>query len=261
LKRIAVCVKHVVDETEMRIDSSGHPILQGAATKMSTFDKNSVEEALRIKTKHGGEIVIFTVGDVASKKSIKEGLAMGADKGVLVVTDPAAYDSLGKSFLLAQAVKKFGPFDVVMCSEGSSDTYECQVPPMLGEWLSLPYTGYANKIEIGSDDKTATVGQLLEDCEQILEVQLPFVASVVSEINEPRYPTLIQIMQASKKPIEEVTPEQLDAAQSSTFGKTKLLEMKALSMNRKRVILEGSPDEAARKLVDALKAEGVVIVR
>jgi electron transfer flavoprotein beta subunit len=259
--RVAVCVKHVVDETEMRIDGSGHPILQGAATKMSTFDKNSVEEALRIKTKRGGEVVLFTMGDAASKKTIKEGLAMGADKGVLVVTDPASYDSLSKSFLLAQAMRKFGPFDAVLCSEGSSDTYECQVPPMLGEWLSLPYAGYVNRIEIGDDGKTATVAQLLEDYEQILEVQLPFVASVVSEINEPRYPTLIQIMQASKKPIEEVTPGQLDAAQSSTLSKTKLTDMKALSMNRKRVILEGSPDEAARKLIDALKAEGVVIVR
>lgn len=254
--KIAVCVKHAIDESELRADGSGRPVLQGAATKVSTFDKNAVEEALRIKAKSGGEVVIISVGPPEAKKSIKEALAMGADKAVHVLSDAAGRDSLATSYLLAKAVAKAGPFDVVLCSEGSSDTYECQVPPMLGEWLSLPYAGYASKIEI--EGSSARVDQSLEDSIQTLEMQLPFVVSVVSEVNEPRYPTLIQIMQASKKPMVDMTPQMLDAAGAPTSA-ANVVDTRVQSMNRKKVVIEGPPEEAAKKLLDSLKSEGVLV--
>lgn len=253
--RIAVCVKQAIDESELRADGSGRPVLQGAATKVSTFDKNAVEEALKVKGKVGGEVVIFSVGPAEAKKTIKEALAMGADRAVHVISDAADRDSLTTSYLLAKAIAKTGVFDMVLCSEGSSDTYEGQVPPMLGEWLSLPYAGYASKIEI--EGSSAKVEQILEDSTQTLELPLPFVASVVSEINEPRYPTLIQIMQASRKPMEDLTPQQLRAADSPSIEAI-VLDTRVQSMNRKRVVIEGTAEEAARKLLDALKAEGVL---
>jgi len=253
--RLAVCVKHAVDESELRADGSGRPILQGAAAKVSTFDKNAVEEALRAKSKSGGEVVIVCVGPPEAKKTIREALAMGADRAIHVVSDPAGRDSLATSYLLSKALAKAGPFDVVLCSEGSSDTYECQVPPMLGEWLSLPYVGYASKIEV--QGAGAKIEQSLEDSSQTLEVPLPFVAAVVSEINEPRYPTLIQIMQASKKPMEELAAQQLMGADAPQSAGT-VVDTRVQSMNRKRVVIEGAPEESAQKLLDALKSEGVI---
>jgi electron transfer flavoprotein beta subunit len=248
-------VKHAVDESELRADADGRPVLQGAAAKVSTFDKNAVEEALRIKAKAGGEVVIFTLGTADAKKTIKETLAMGADRAVHVVDDASGHDSLTTSYLLSKALSKAGPFDLVLCAEGSSDTYECQVPPMLAEWLSFPYAGYASKITI--EGAGARVEQSLEDSIQTLEVKLPFVASVVSEINEPRYPTLIQIMQASKKPMTEMTLAQLREADAPAAG-AKTLDTRVQSMNRKKVVIEGSPEEAAKKLLDSLRAEGVI---
>jgi electron transfer flavoprotein beta subunit len=253
--RIAVCVKNAVDETELKTDSSGVPILEGAASKMSTFDKNAVEEAVRMKASGGGEVVVFTVGSQEAKKTIKEALAMGADRAVHVLVNPGTLDSLGTSRLLASAIRRAGSFDAVLCSEGSSDTYSGQVPPMLGEVLALPYVGYARKIELGKG--TAKVERVLEDSVEVVECGTPLVVSVVSEINEPRYPTLIQIMQASKKPIEDVSPAELGPAGLSG-GNTAVLSMSAQAMVRKKVIFDGSPEEAAEKLVRALESEGVL---
>jgi len=252
--KIAVCVKHAVDETELKVDAGGNPQLKGAPTKMSTFDKNAVEEALRLKAAHQGEVVIVTVGPPEAKKTMKEALAMGADRGVLVAADPMVMDTRRTGELLAAALKKGGPYDAIICSEGSSDMYSGLVPAMLGELLGLPYVGYARKIEVSG--QSAKVERALEDSVEVVEAVMPMVISVVSEINEPRYPTLIQIMQAGKKPMEELSPEALlsGAAPAASLVKG----MRAQAMARKRVVFEGPPEETAKKLVDALAAEGVL---
>jgi electron transfer flavoprotein beta subunit len=251
--KVAVCVKHAIDETELKIDPSGKPLLASAASKVSTFDKNAVEEALRLKTALGGEVYVFTVGPPDAKKSMKEALAMGADKGVHILSDSENLDSKSVADAIAKAIQKVGPFDVILCSEGSSDTYCGLVPPMLAEILGLAYVGYARKIEVTT--LAAKAERDVEDGVEVLECPLPFVASVVSEINEPRYPTLIQIMQASKKPVEEITIQQLGIPQE---GAVKVNSMSAQPMNRKRMIIEGTPDESASKLLDALAKEGVI---
>ena len=252
--KIAVCVKHAVDETELKIDPSGKPLLSGAVSRMSTFDKNAVEEGLRLKAAHQGEVAIFTVGPAESKKTMKEALAMGADRGVLVTADTSATDTVRTAGLLAAAIKKAGPFDIVVCSEGSSDTYSGQVPPMLGEALGAAFVGYARKVEVSG--QTAKVERSLEDSVEVVEASVPLVVSVVSEINEPRYPTLIQIMQAGKKPLEELSGDQLLPV--GEYKQATIVSMSAQQSTRKHVMIEGSPDEAAAKLVDALMKEGVV---
>ena len=252
--KIAVCVKNAVDETELKIDSGGRPVLTGAVTRISAFDKNAVEEGLRLKAAHQGDVAVFTVGPPDSKKTMKEALAMGADRGVLVAGDPTAIDTMRTAAMLSAAIKKSGPFDVVLCSEGSSDTYSGQVPPMLGEMLGTAFVSYARKIEVNG--QTARVERSLEDSVEVVETPLPLVASVVSEINEPRYPTLIQIMQAGKKPIEELNGDQLSPA--GEYKQALTATMSSQQSARKHVMIEGSPDEAAAKLVDALTKEGVL---
>ncbi|MDE1858296.1 MAG: electron transfer flavoprotein subunit beta/FixA family protein [Thaumarchaeota archaeon] len=252
--KVAVCVKHAVDETELKLDQGGRPVLGGAAGKMSTFDKNAVEEALRLKSKHQGEVAVFMVGTADSKKTMKEALAMGADRGVLVSADPAAIDTFRTAEVLAAAIRRSGPYDVVICSEGSSDTYSGQVPPMLGELLGVPYVGYARKIEVSG--QSAKIERSLEDSVETVESPLPLAVSVVSEINEPRYPTLIQIMQAGKKPIEELAADAV--APAGGYRQVSVPSMSSQPSTRKHVMIEGTPEEAAAKLVDALVKEGVL---
>jgi electron transfer flavoprotein beta subunit len=252
--KLAVCVKHAVDETELKLDQNGAPILSGAAGKMSAFDKNAVEEALRIKSAHQGEVVVFMIGEAEAKKTLKEALAMGADRGVLVTPDVPTPDTLRTAELLAAAIKKSGPYDIVICSEGASDTYSGQVPPMVAEFLGVPYVGYARKIEVGAG--SSRIERSLEESVEAVEAPVPFAVSVVSEINEPRYPTLIQIMQASKKPVEEMDGAALSPAGS--YRGVSVVSMSSQQSTRKRVVIGGSPDEAAAKLLDALAKEGVL---
>jgi len=252
--KIAVCVKHAIDETELRIDPSGRPQLEGAVSRISTFDKNAVEEAVRLRAAHSGEVVAFTIGTSDAKRTLKEALAMGADRGVIILPEPPTLDALRTAELLSAAIKKGGPFEVVLCSEGSSDTYTGAVPPMLGELLAIPYIGYAKRVEVVG--QTARLERSLEDSVEVVEAPIPFVASVVSEINEPRYPTLIQIMQASKKPVEELREEELAGPRPRTS--LSVISMSAQASNRKRVMIEGSPEEAAVQLVEALEKEGVL---
>ena len=242
---------------ELRLNASGTPDLSGAPSKMSTFDKNAVEESIRLKESSGGSVTIITVGRSDAKKTVKEALAMGGDRGylVVVVAEPDPHDSLTTAYLLARAIERAGPFDLVFCAEGSSDIYAGQVGPMLSEWLALPFLGYVRKVEINGG--VISCEQTLEERVRVLETELPALVSVVSEINEPRYPTLLQIMQASKKPIEEVGSELLIDRRAPPRLVT-TVGMTAHAMSRKRVIFEGGPEATSRKLVEALRSEGVL---
>ena len=252
--KVAVLVKAAVDESELKTGPSGAPVLAGAATKMSTFDKNAVEEAVRVKSSVGGEVVVFTLGQADARKVIKEALAMGADRAVHIVGDPASLGSLAASFYLAEALKRGGPFDLCLCSEGSSDVYTGLVPPMLAERLGVPFVGYVRKLDVGGTVLKAE--EALEESIDTVESPLPAVVSVVSEINEPRYPTLIQIMQAGKKPVEELPLTQLPAFDGAADAR--VTGLSGQSMTRKRVLFEGAPAETAQKLLDALVKEGVL---
>jgi electron transfer flavoprotein beta subunit len=125
---------------------------------------------------------------------------------------------------------------------------------MIAEWLKLPFMGFVRKLEIREGAVKAEIA--LEGHEEAAEAFLPAVASVVSEINSPRYPTLLQIMQASKKPMEEVTLESLKGPDEPQ-GRVRVMDIKVQSMNRKKVIFEGTPEESVRKLIEALQKEGM----
>jgi electron transfer flavoprotein beta subunit len=251
---IVVCVKHAIDESELRADSSGKPQLQGAQAKMSSFDRNAVEEAVKIKESKTGTVTVVSLGTGDWKKSIKEALAMGCDRAI-AVNSGQQLDALATSYYLSRAIKGAGPFDLVIFSEGSSDTYHGLVAPMTSEWLKLPFMGYVRKLEIG--DGSLKCELALEETEESAEANLPAVVSVVSEINSPRYPTLLQIMQASKKPLQEITLDSLKDAELPQKGVT-VGDVHVQSVSRKKVMFEGTPVETSKSLVEALKKEGLI---
>jgi electron transfer flavoprotein beta subunit len=252
---IVVLVKSAVDEGELRADASGHPVLKGAAAKMSNFDMNGVEEAVKQKEANGGTVTVVTLGGADAKKAIKEAMAMGGTKGVHILADTGGPDSVGTAYFLAQAIKRVGAVDLVVCSEGASDTYQGQVGAMLAEFLGMPFLAYARKVETSEGEIKCE--QSFEGGVRVLKAKLPAVVSVVSEANVPRYPTLLQVMVAGKKSIEDVPIASLKGPDYPETG-MEILDVTVQSANRKRVLFDGSPDEAAKKLVDALKKEGVL---
>jgi electron transfer flavoprotein beta subunit len=261
LPEIVVCFKHVIDETELKIDRANNKInFEGTKTKISDDDKNAIEEAVRIKEKNGGSITAVCVGGADAKKSVKEALAMGCDRARLV-SDPAFQDedAVATAYVLSQAIKKIGKFDLVLTSTGTTDSYTGAVGPALAEFLDLPQLTFASKIALNSNK--ITVDRLLEEGVETVEAELPALVIVSREINQPRFPTLLQIMSAGKKELIEWNASALGVDLSLVGKAGSNVEVSALNIpksSRKKVVFEGNPSESAAKLAEALVKEGVV---
>jgi electron transfer flavoprotein beta subunit len=250
---IIVCAKQVVDVSEMKIDpNTKKPILQGVPQKISDIDKNAMEEAINIKDKHGGKITVITVGPADAKERIKELLAMGADEGVLI-NPPNNYDYHIISNLLAGAIKKIGEYDIILCGEASIDMFSGQVGPRLAGLLNLPQITYAQTVNVDKDKITAE--RNMGEKAVTSESSYPVMITVTKEINEPRLPSLMQILGAANKPINEWTA---DSLVSDLNPKVAMVDLKGISMERKNIVYQDDIDESIGKLVDSLAKEGVL---
>jgi electron transfer flavoprotein beta subunit len=250
---IIVCAKQVVDVSEMKIDSSTKkPILQGVPQKISDIDKNAMEEAIKIKDKHGGKITVLTVGPADAKERIKELLAMGADEGILVPY-PDKYDYHVVSTLLTEAIKKIGEYDIILCGEASIDLFSGQIGPRLAGMLDIPQITYAQSVNAEKDKITAD--RNMGDKSVTTESSYPVLITVTKEINEPRLPSLMQILGAANKPINDWTVESLA---DGLNPKIDAVELNGVSMERKNIIYKDDVDESVKNLVDSLAKEGVL---
>ena len=261
MPEIIVCFKQVIDESEIKIDKANNRIiLEGAKTKISDDDKNAIEEAVRLKEKNGGSVTAVCVGAVDVKKSTKEALAMGCDRARLVI-DPIFQDgdAINTAYILSQAIKKIGKFDLIITATGTTDSLTGVVGPSLSEHLDLPLISYASKITIVGNK--ITVERSLDEGIETLECELPALLCISREINQPRFPTLIQIMSAGKKEMIEWNSQGLGIDASNAGKAASKIEVKTLSVPqsaRKKVIFEGKPEDTAKQLAEALIREGVV---
>ena len=250
---IIVCAKQVVDVSEMKVDpSTKKPILQGVPQKISDIDKNAMEEAIKIKDKQGGKITVVTVGPADAKERIKELLAMGADEGVLIpIPDKCDYRVV--STLLAEAIKKIGEYDIVLCGEASIDMFSGQIGPRLAGLLNMPQITYAQSIN--ADKDKAVAERNMGDKSVTTESSFPVLITVTKEINEPRLPSLMQILGAANKPINEWSADSLT---KELEPKVETLELKGVSMERKNIVYKDDVEDSVNKLVDSLAKEGVL---
>ncbi len=220
---IIVCLKQIYDLAQIKVDaSSGRPVTEGAARKLSDFDKNALEEAVRIKEKHGGNVLTVIKG---TKDAAKEALAMGADEAIIYNEDT---DSLGTASILAGIIRKM-KYDLILCGEASIDEYSFQIGPRLAQALGIALVTYARRIEI--KDSGVVVERDIEKGYEVAAAKLPVLITVTKEINEPRIPTLMQILGASKKKITEISPEKPGPG-------VETLSILAVEMKRKELILK-----------------------
>ena len=250
---IIVCAKQVIDISEMKIDpSTKKPILEGVPQKVSDIDKNALEEAIKIKEKNGGKITVLTVGPANAKERIKELLAMGADEGVLI-NPPDRHDYHVIAGLLAGAIKKIGDYDIILCGEASTDLFSGQIGPHLAGLLDIPQMTYAQKIDAGKENISAD--RNMSDKSVTTESTYPVLITVTKEINEPRLPSLMQILGAANKPINEWTTDSLKV-DIKTLVDT--IELKGVPMERKNIVYKDDIDDSVSKLVESLAKEGVL---
>ena len=254
---IVVCIKQVPAKDAPLVIAEGGTWIREAdiGFEMNEPDSFALEEALRLKEKHGGEVVALSMGPERVKQTIKEALAKGADRGIHVADDRFfALDPLATARSLAAAVRK-EKFDLVLTGLQSDDHGFGQTGVLLAELLGLPHATIIMQIEV-SDARMKLKRELEAGWFQWVEMPLPALLTVQSGINKVRYATLKGIMAAKKKEIVAVPRESLGVASEPT----ERLERIYVPQKTKRTeFLTGTPKEAAAKLVEKLKFEARVL--
>jgi electron transfer flavoprotein beta subunit len=202
---IVVCVKQVPDtESPRKLKSEDKTLDRGAADGViNELDEYAIEEALRIKEAHGGEVTVLTMGPDKALASVRKALAMGVDKAVHLKDDAlAGSDALQTSYAIQQVLGRIG-FDVVILGSESTDARTGVLAAMLAERLGVPQLSMANNVEI--DGSAIKIQRQTDYGFDRVEASLPAVVSVVEKINEPRYPSFKGIMAAKKKPVEALS--------------------------------------------------------
>lgn len=253
---IVVCVKTNPDLQMVRIKNR-EAVTEAVPYKIGDLEKNALEAAVVLRDAVGGKVVALCLaeGNRKAAEDIKVALAMGADEAV-VIDDPAlaAPDQAAVAAALAAAVKKLGACDLLLFGEGSSDNYTGQVAPRVAELLGLPQIGYARKVEAA--DGVVRCERSMDDMIETLEAPLPAAVTVVSEINEPRIPGLMQIMKAKSKPMQVWSLADLELEAPAPVRA--IVSNLAEEQDRKHILFDGSAAEQADAFVNALIKEGVL---
>jgi electron transfer flavoprotein beta subunit len=252
---IIVCIKQVPAK-DAPLAIAGNWIKESdIGFEMNEPDSYALEEALRLKEKHGGEVIALSMGPERVKQTIKEALAKGADRGIHIADDNfAQLDPLGSAKALAAAIKK-EKVELVLTGLQSDDHGFGQTGVLLAALLDLPHATIIMQIEI-QDAKMRLKRELEAGWFQHIECPLPAVLSIQSGINKVRYATLKGIMAAKKKDLATITRESLGVAHEST---QKIERIYIPTKTKKTEFLTGNPKEIATKLVEKLKFEARVI--
>jgi len=226
---------------------------------LGDFDKCALEEAVRIKENGEGKVTVVAAGSTKLRDTIKEALAIGADEAV-ILTDSAFHDSdaMGSARLLAKTITKIGSYDLILMGDGSTDNNSSEVPSRLAELLGLPQVGSVREIKTLNDSVRVT--RDLEGGLEVLEVDLPAVIAVTSELNIPRLPPLSAILKAGRKPLHEWNADDVGISTDevgASASVVKVLRNLAPMQDRKGIIFEDT-EEGVGELVNALRGEGVL---
>jgi electron transfer flavoprotein beta subunit len=257
--KIAVCIKQVpTREWQPRLDDSKTWIReQDAAFEMNEPDAYALEEALRLKEKHGGEVVVCSAGPARVAQVIREALARGADRAIHVDDESfASADAFVTADALAAAMKG-DEFDLVLTGLQSDDQGFAQVGVILAEKLGRPHATIIMDVEVVGDGGRQEALRVKRELEggwfQWVAMPLPAVLTIQSGINQLRYATLKGIMAAKKKEIRKAS------APAGAASKQKIVSLYVPEKGKKTQIIDGSPAEAAKELVRKLRDEARVI--
>ena len=200
---IVVTVKQVPDTwAEKKLDAADKTVDRVSVDNvMNEMDEYGVEEALKIKEAHGGEVTVVTMGPAKAVETIRKALSMGADKAVHL-TDDALHgsDALQTSAALAKVIATLSP-DLVITATEASDARGGVMGALLAERLGLPQLTQARKVTVDPGAGKVSIERLADNGYALVEASLPAVVGVVEKINQPRYPSFKGIMAAKKKPL------------------------------------------------------------
>ncbi len=260
--KILALIKISLDVAEIKVDPATAQLrLEGVPEKVGNIDKNTIEAAVRLKEAAGGTLTAVCLGPASAKDSFKDVLAMGADD-VTLIEDP--FGGKGEPGavvrILEAAVRKLGPFDLLMAGFASDDGYTYQVAPRLAERLGLPLVSYARQLSLEGGKLKAD--RDLDDAIQTVQVDLPAVVSVAEEAFPPRRTTLMDAIKAKKKPVNLWTaadPLGLSAEELAKNSRLASSSQIGIVVHRKGQVFKGqSAAVLADKLVDALVEDKIL---
>lgn len=261
--RILTVVKQVPDSNaplKVLPDGSG---LDTTALKMvpDPFDEFGVELAIQLREKRGdvAEIAVITLGPEKAAEALRVALAMGADSAIHIC-DPKleSKNELFAAYLIALAIKKETPFDLILCGKNNIDLDSGAVGPALAEFLDLPHVGAVTALDFSADGRSLVARRRIEGAEEVVECALPALLTIEKGLVEARYPSLPNLMKAKKKPVKVLTAADFPGEDASAAG-TVFQSLAAPPPRPACKFIEGEPPHMAWELVRLLRDEAKVL--
>lgn len=255
---IYVLLKKTFDTEEKIVVTDGRIEDDGAEFIINPYDEYAVEEAIKQRDEHGGEVTVVTIGDEDSEKQLRTALAMGADKAVLINTEDDLEE--GDQYTTTKILEAFfedKEVDLILAGNVAIDEASGQVGPRLAERLGINYVTTITSLEIDGD--TVKIDKDVEGDVEKIETSLPLLVTCQQGLNEPRYPSLPGIMKAKKKPLEELEIDDLELDEDELEPKTRTVEIFLPPEKEAGRVLEGEIEDQVKELVSLLRNEAKVL--
>ena len=209
---IIVPIKQVPETSNVKMDAvTGTMVREGVESIINPLDLYAIEAAIQIRDTQGGMSTVLSMGPPKAELAIKEAIAMGCDTGILLSNKAfAGADTWATSYVISQAIRKLGNFDLILCGERATDGDTGKVGPGIDAWLDIPFATYISAI-VEIRPESLIVERMVESGYETLEIALPCLLTVVKELNYPRLPTLRGNLRAKKMILEVWCPTEIDA--------------------------------------------------
>ncbi len=259
---IVVLVKQVPDTSEVKINRETNTLIRdGVPSIINPYDMYAIEEALRLREKHGGKVTAFTMGPPQAAEALKEAVSLGVDDAVLLSDRSfAGADTWATSYALSQGIRKLGDFDLIIAGKQAIDGDTAQVGPETADMLGIPFVAYIRKIEQVKGYKMV-VERLMDEGHDVVETSLPALISVVKEINQPRVPSLRGKMKAKSLKVTIWNAKDINADENKCGLKgspTKVVRIFPPAPRGQREILTGNMEDQITTLVRKLKEQSLI---
>ena len=259
---IVVCLKQVPGTTDVKIDPNTNTLIrQGIENIINPFDTYAIEEAVRLKEKHGGKVTVITMGPPQADAALREAVSLSADEAILLSDRAfAGADTWATANTLAKSILKLGKYDLIICGRQTIDGDTGQVGPEMAEMLKIPFIAYVSKIE-EIKENYLRVSRMVEEGHEVIETTLPAVITVAKEINVPRLPSLRSIIKSKSAviPVWGAAELGVEPAKVGLAGSyTKVTKVFYPDRTRKTAVLQGELIIQIELLVDKLKDSGLV---
>lgn len=257
--RILVCVKQVPDLEQVTVGgAAGAPVSIGgaAADRMNRFDEFAVEAALQLKERIAETAVdVVSVGPEAIRAVVRRAIGMGADRGILLLTDDGS--DPGPADVARRIARLAGqrPYDLILTGAWSEDGMNGQVGPMTAALLDLPCATQVMAFQMDADRRVAAIEREIEaGARERLELRLPALLALQSGINRPRYPSLSNLLRANRQSVERIAAD----GPAEDRDPVVCLEFRRPPRTRAGQVLEGRPEEQAERLIAVLREKALI---